>query len=129
MNIFTEWFESGSLNAEFQVEYFKYYVSYGNSMLAYSFFFLLNESSIDYCIIKYKQKIPLSCCRWNFFFSRDSSNSCCCCSESWTILLVPCLSILSPLDKKSVLPLFFTLQHLIAQSRIHFVYFFAKLSW
>lgn len=61
MNIFTEWFKSGSLNAEFQVEYFKYYISYRNIILAYSFFFLLNKNSIDYSIIKYKQKIPPSC--------------------------------------------------------------------
>lgn len=102
--------------------------------------FLLNENSMDYCIIKYKQKISpsalspfwfsschLQWCRWHFFFfSKDSLNSCCCCSES--ILLVPCLSILSPLDKKSVLSLFFTLEHLPAQSRIYFVCFFAKLS-
>ena len=58
MNIFTEWFKTGSLNAEFQVEY---YISYRNIILAYSFFFLLNKNSIDYSIIKYKQKIPPSC--------------------------------------------------------------------
>lgn len=141
MNIFTECFKSGSLNAEFQVEYFKYYISYRNSILAYSFFsskwefngLLYNKiqtKNITKCsqpILVFFMSFTVVQVAFFFFFSKDSLNSCCCCSES--ILLVPCLSILSPLDKKSVLSLFFTLEHLPAQSRIYFVCFFAKLSW